>query len=78
MSAWADRAGFDEVFLSEHHVTDDGYLPSPIVMAAGIATRTERARLRCRSCWYRAELTAWPVPVVAPCRSVSATCARAS
>jgi alkanesulfonate monooxygenase SsuD/methylene tetrahydromethanopterin reductase-like flavin-dependent oxidoreductase (luciferase family) len=46
MSAWADRAGFDEVFLSEHHVTDDGYLPSPIVMAAGIATRTERARLR--------------------------------
>ncbi|WP_214402225.1 LLM class flavin-dependent oxidoreductase [Pseudonocardia lacus] len=46
MAAWADRTGFDEVFLSEHHVTDDGYLPSPIVMAAGIATRTERVRLR--------------------------------
>lgn len=46
MSAWADRAGFHEVFLSEHHVTDDGYLPSPIVMAAAIATRTERVRLR--------------------------------
>ncbi|MCW0214440.1 MAG: LLM class flavin-dependent oxidoreductase [Pseudonocardia sp.] len=46
MSAWADRVGFDEVMLSEHHITSDGYLPSPIVMAAGIATRTERIRLR--------------------------------
>ncbi|WP_433502774.1 LLM class flavin-dependent oxidoreductase [Pseudonocardia halophobica] len=46
MAEWADELGFDEILLSEHHVTDDGYLPSPIVMAAAIASRTRRIRLR--------------------------------
>src|SRR6478609_4919128 len=40
MTAWAERVGFDEVRLSEHHETTDGYLPSPIVLAAGLGART--------------------------------------
>ena len=34
---WADRLGFAMVTLSEHHGSPDGYLPSPMVMAAAIA-----------------------------------------
>lgn len=40
--AWADDRGFDAVVLSEHHGIDDGFLPSPLVMAAAIAGRTRR------------------------------------
>jgi alkanesulfonate monooxygenase SsuD/methylene tetrahydromethanopterin reductase-like flavin-dependent oxidoreductase (luciferase family) len=39
---WADRLGFDFAILSEHHGVDDGYLPSPVTMAAAIAGRTTR------------------------------------
>jgi alkanesulfonate monooxygenase SsuD/methylene tetrahydromethanopterin reductase-like flavin-dependent oxidoreductase (luciferase family) len=45
MAAWADRVGFLLVVLSEHHGSADGYLPSPIPMAAAIAARTETIRL---------------------------------
>ena len=41
-ATWADRVGFHTVMLHEHHGTPDGYLPAPIVMAAGMATRTDR------------------------------------
>jgi alkanesulfonate monooxygenase SsuD/methylene tetrahydromethanopterin reductase-like flavin-dependent oxidoreductase (luciferase family) len=40
--AWADGHGFRQVTLAEHHASEDGYLPSPIVMGSAIAAVTER------------------------------------
>ncbi|MGZ8734125.1 MAG: LLM class flavin-dependent oxidoreductase [Acidimicrobiia bacterium] len=40
MAAFAETNGFAAVVVSEHHATDDGYLPSPLVLAAAIAGRT--------------------------------------
>ena len=45
-SAWADKLGFGSVVVMEHHATTDGYLPSPIVLAAAIAGATERILIR--------------------------------
>lgn len=42
--AWADSKGFSAVLLPEHHGADDGYDPSPFVLAAAMASRTNAMR----------------------------------
>src|SRR3989337_1036327 len=41
-AAYVDAQGHDVVMLSEHHATDDGYLPSPLMVASAVAARTSR------------------------------------
>ncbi|MGH7320294.1 MAG: LLM class flavin-dependent oxidoreductase [Candidatus Rokuibacteriota bacterium] len=40
MARWADDRGCIGVALSEHHAAEDGYLPSPLVLASAIAAVT--------------------------------------
>ncbi len=42
---WAESLGFDSIWLTEHHFCDDGYTPSPLVLAAAIGERTRRLRI---------------------------------
>ncbi len=43
--AAAEDLGFDSVWLSEHHFTDEGYLPSMPAVLGALAERTSRVRL---------------------------------
>lgn len=43
--AEAEALGFDSCWLTEHHFCEDGYTPSPLVLASAIAARTKRMRL---------------------------------
>jgi alkanesulfonate monooxygenase SsuD/methylene tetrahydromethanopterin reductase-like flavin-dependent oxidoreductase (luciferase family) len=45
MAAYAENRGLVMVTLSEHHASDDGFLPSPLTMAAALAARTESVRI---------------------------------
>jgi alkanesulfonate monooxygenase SsuD/methylene tetrahydromethanopterin reductase-like flavin-dependent oxidoreductase (luciferase family) len=40
MCAWADEKRFSTIGLSEHHGSEDGFLPSPLVMAGAVVGRT--------------------------------------
>ncbi|MGW6332976.1 LLM class flavin-dependent oxidoreductase [Nocardia rhamnosiphila] len=42
---WADTRGFSAVQLPEHHGSEDGYNPSPLLLGAAIAARTEHMRI---------------------------------
>jgi alkanesulfonate monooxygenase SsuD/methylene tetrahydromethanopterin reductase-like flavin-dependent oxidoreductase (luciferase family) len=42
---WAEDHGFDMVALTEHHGSDDGYCPSPLIMAAAVCGRTTTLRV---------------------------------
>jgi hypothetical protein len=42
IAEWAERLGFEQVTLNEHHNTADGYLPAPMILGAAIAARTTR------------------------------------
>ncbi|HBZ72000.1 MAG TPA: LLM class flavin-dependent oxidoreductase [Deltaproteobacteria bacterium] len=46
MAAWADTRGGIAISVSEHHGSDDGYLPSPLLFAAAVAARTRNVRIR--------------------------------
>ncbi|UDY36611.1 LLM class flavin-dependent oxidoreductase [Dermatobacter hominis] len=41
MARFGDEHGCSSIVLSEHHCSDDGYLPSPITLAAAVAAVTE-------------------------------------
>ncbi|MEX2236128.1 MAG: LLM class flavin-dependent oxidoreductase [Dehalococcoidia bacterium] len=38
--SWAQGLGYDSVWLTEHHFCEDGYTPSPLVLAGAIAVRS--------------------------------------
>ncbi|MEB3050808.1 LLM class flavin-dependent oxidoreductase [Mycolicibacter sp. MYC123] len=41
MCAWAESRGAMAAVVSEHHGTEDGHLPSPLLLASAIAARTQ-------------------------------------
>ena len=41
----SEAMGYDNAWLTEHHFVDDGYSPSLLPIAGGIATRTSRIRI---------------------------------
>ena len=41
----AEASGFDSCFFGEHHQDKDGFLPSPLIVAAAVAAHTRRLRV---------------------------------
>lgn len=41
----AEKVNFDSAWISEHHFLDDGYCPSPAVMAAAMAAVTSKIKI---------------------------------
>ena len=50
IAEWADRLGCVSIAISEHHGSDDGYLPSPIPMIAAMGARGAPPVTRSRPC----------------------------
>lgn len=44
-TVYAEELGYDTIWLTEHHFAEDGWSPSLLPLAAGIATRTQRIRI---------------------------------
>src|SRR6478752_3458514 len=45
-TAYLDEHGAADIVLAEHHNINNGYMPSPMLWGAAIATRTKHLRLR--------------------------------
>ncbi|MET0952829.1 MAG: LLM class flavin-dependent oxidoreductase [Aeromicrobium sp.] len=45
-AAYAEQHGVERVQVSEHHHSEDGYIPAPFVAAAAFAARTRTMRVR--------------------------------
>ena len=43
--AFADQRGVDDVWMTEHHFFADDYCPSPLIVCAAAAARTQRIRI---------------------------------
>jgi alkanesulfonate monooxygenase SsuD/methylene tetrahydromethanopterin reductase-like flavin-dependent oxidoreductase (luciferase family) len=43
--AWSETVGFEGAWVPEHHIAEDGYMPSPLVALAALAARTKTIRL---------------------------------
>ena len=41
----AERHGFDSMMFTEHHQQADGFLPSPLILAAAVAAHTKRLKV---------------------------------
>lgn len=59
MCAWAETRGAVLAVLSEHHGTDDGHLPAPLILASAVAARTRTLAIL---------LAAVPIPLWDPVR----------
>lgn len=65
MCEWAETKGAPVAVLSEHHGTDDGHLPTPLIMASAIAARTSTLAIL---------LAAVPIPLWDPIRLAEEIC----
>jgi alkanesulfonate monooxygenase SsuD/methylene tetrahydromethanopterin reductase-like flavin-dependent oxidoreductase (luciferase family) len=45
MCSWAETRGCIAAVICEHHASEDGYLPTPLILASAIAARTEQLAL---------------------------------
>jgi alkanesulfonate monooxygenase SsuD/methylene tetrahydromethanopterin reductase-like flavin-dependent oxidoreductase (luciferase family) len=43
--AWTEDAGFEGAWVPEHHLAEDGYIPSPLIALSAMAARTKRVKL---------------------------------
>ena len=43
--AWTEQAGFTGAWVPEHHLAQDGYMPTPMIALAAIAARTRTIKL---------------------------------
>ncbi len=48
--AWLDGLGLEQVWFTEHHFVDDGYLPSWVPVAGAMAARTKHVRFSTDIC----------------------------
>jgi alkanesulfonate monooxygenase SsuD/methylene tetrahydromethanopterin reductase-like flavin-dependent oxidoreductase (luciferase family) len=46
MAEWGERHGCLQLVVSEHHASEDGYLPAPLILAAAMAGRTRQTAIQ--------------------------------